>query len=101
MTGHQPPPSSDAATSLQHAVNAIVARYRDALNAEMRAVVGDDGSLLARMMRYHLGWEDANGIPSPGAGGKALRPALCLLACDATHPTPSPSPSAARIGEGS
>src|SRR5438093_4028130 len=34
------------------------------------------------MIRYHLGWEDAEGRPQE-AGGKGLRPALCLLACEA------------------
>ena len=35
------------------------------------------------MMRYHLGWEDAQGRPTEAAGGKALRPSLCLWACEA------------------
>ena len=34
------------------------------------------------MVRYHLGWEDAEGRPAE-ASGKCLRPALCLLACEA------------------
>jgi geranylgeranyl diphosphate synthase type I len=34
------------------------------------------------MARYHLGWEDEHGNPS-SATGKRLRPALCLLACEA------------------
>ena len=34
------------------------------------------------MIRYHLGWEDAEGRPQD-ASGKGLRPALCLLACEA------------------
>jgi geranylgeranyl diphosphate synthase type I len=34
------------------------------------------------MLRYHLGWEDAEGRPADHPG-KALRPALCLLACEA------------------
>lgn len=40
-------------------------------------------ALLYHMMRYHLGWEDAQGRPQPGPLGKALRPILCLLACEA------------------
>ena len=35
------------------------------------------------MLRYHLGWEDAEGRATEGGGGKGLRPALCLLACEA------------------
>ncbi len=38
--------------------------------------------LLQRMLRYHMGWEEADGRPCTG-GGKALRPNLCLLACEA------------------
>jgi geranylgeranyl diphosphate synthase type I len=86
MTHQQPGPPSSTAAGLQQAVSAIVARYRDALEAEMRAIVPADDTLLAHMMRYHLGWEDATGAPGAGAGGKTLRPALCLLACEATHP---------------
>ncbi len=37
---------------------------------------------LYRMLRYHLGWEDAEGRPAQSSG-KRLRPALCLLACEA------------------
>jgi geranylgeranyl diphosphate synthase type I len=35
-------------------------------------------------MRYHLGWIDENGRPRDGTSGKALRPVLCLMACEAT-----------------
>jgi geranylgeranyl diphosphate synthase type I len=34
------------------------------------------------MIRYHLGWVDAEGVPQFGSAGKALRPTLCLLACE-------------------
>jgi geranylgeranyl diphosphate synthase type I len=34
-------------------------------------------------MRYHLGWEDEGGSAIEARGGKLLRPALCLLACEA------------------
>lgn len=34
------------------------------------------------MLRYHLGWEDAAGLPATNVG-KRLRPALCLLTCEA------------------
>jgi len=37
---------------------------------------------LQRMLCYHMGWEEADGRPS-SQGGKALRPNLCLLACEA------------------
>lgn len=43
-----------------------------ALEPGVREVVG-----------YHLGWIDAQGNPTDGGGGKALRPALALLSADA------------------
>ncbi|MEX0800431.1 MAG: polyprenyl synthetase family protein [Dehalococcoidia bacterium] len=63
-------------------------RYREALDGTLRSLLTsrdpDRSGLLYRMLRYHLGWEDAEGRPSEGDGGKALRPTLCLLACEAT-----------------
>jgi geranylgeranyl diphosphate synthase type I len=35
------------------------------------------------MLRYHMGWADAEGRPLSAESGKALRPTLCLLACEA------------------
>jgi geranylgeranyl diphosphate synthase type I len=34
-------------------------------------------------MRYHFGWEDAEGHRTDSGGGKLLRPALCLLCAEA------------------
>ena len=36
------------------------------------------------MLRYYMGWVDPNGAPWNATEGKALRPTLCLLACEAT-----------------
>lgn len=64
-------------------------RYREALDAKLSSLLTSDlptGSHpeeLHRMLRYHLGWEDAEGHPIRSDDGKALRPALCLLACEA------------------
>ena len=61
-----------------------VARHRREFNEYLRLLISDQQPwLLSRMIRYHLGWEDAEGRPQE-AGGKALRPTLCLLACEAT-----------------
>ncbi len=35
------------------------------------------------MMRYHMGWADAELKPVESQGGKRLRPILCLLCCEA------------------
>ena len=46
----------------------------------LREAVGADDEI-APMLRYHLGWETLEGTPTQG-GGKALRPILCLAACE-------------------
>jgi len=65
------------------AVPWILARYRPAIEAELRSVLAGRPDGLYHMLRYHLGWHDADGRPSSGAAGKALRPALCLFICEA------------------
>lgn len=63
----------------------------------MRRVVGESSLPLYRMMRYHLGWEDEGGDPARG-GGKGLRSALCLLACEAVGgAAPRALPAAAAL----
>ena len=51
---------------------------------------------LRRMAGYHFGWWDADGRPAPATdGGKALRPALVLLAAQAAGGAPEPAVPAA------
>ncbi len=57
--------------------------YRVAVQAEMREVLSGRPLPLYDMMRYHLGWVDQEGRPVQGSPGKGLRPALCLMACQA------------------
>ncbi|MHB1131716.1 MAG: polyprenyl synthetase family protein [Chloroflexota bacterium] len=60
------------------------ARYREALEDELRAAIAADGpsSGLRAMLHYHLGWKDEAGRPVAGTTGKRLRPLLCLLVCE-------------------
>lgn len=76
----------------------MFARYKDLVEQGLVAVVpeatsdnsdnpdnaghSDDINLL---LRYHLGWADRYGSPTPNAAsqGKALRPTLCMFACEA------------------
>lgn len=62
---------------------AVFERYRAEIDAELKAVLTGRQSPLYDMMRYHLGWIDARGQRQEGPAGKALRPTLCLLACEA------------------
>jgi geranylgeranyl diphosphate synthase type I len=62
----------------------ILTRYQADLDTFLRDILTQGRPpLLYRMMRYHLGWEDAQGHPTETAGGKAMRPTLCLWACEA------------------
>ncbi len=56
----------------------VLVRFRDAIDAGLRQAVPLHSSPVYDMLRYHLGIDG-----SDVAGGKALRPTLCLLVCDA------------------
>lgn len=58
-------------------------RYRTEIDAGLRMALAERQSPLYDMLRYHLGWLDEKGNPLRTTGGKALRPTLCLLACEA------------------
>ena len=59
-------------------------RYREEVGAAMRAGLSGDDSPIRRMLAYAMGWVDVDGAPTLATEGKALRPTLCLLACEAT-----------------
>ncbi len=52
------------------------ARLQPPIEASLRATLKGERGLLANMIRHHMGWDE------PGGGGKALRPAFCLLICE-------------------
>lgn len=58
-------------------------RYRTELETEVKFAVGEASLPMYDMMRYHLGWINAQGNPQTATIGKRLRPVLCLLACQA------------------
>lgn len=58
------------------------AEYRTLTTNEMRAVVGERPEGLFAWMRYHLGWEDADGTPVDASPGKMMRPVGLLLATE-------------------
>ncbi len=73
-------------------------RYRELVEGQLKeaAPEGGEGSLPA-LMRYHLGWVDPQGKPaaSPASQGKALRPTLCMFACEALEGAPAAAAPAA------
>ena len=64
----------------------MFARYKDMVERELsQAVPPASENGLNTLMQYHLGWVDRSGKPAPTSHsqGKALRPTLCMFACEA------------------
>ena len=72
----------------------MFARYKDGLEEGLRSAMhfpseglvgGDLPARLYQMLHYHMGWADGRGdsLAVPVSQGKALRPTLCLFACEA------------------
>ena len=61
----------------------ILTRHLDAIEAALRRNALPARSYLGRMAGYHMGWLDAEGRPALVAGGKRIRPALAIWACEA------------------
>ncbi|MGH2364511.1 MAG: polyprenyl synthetase family protein [Chloroflexota bacterium] len=80
-SGQQGQPDYSAHSSEYYAFVPLAdafARYRPALDASLRSTFQGRELPLYEMLRYHLGL-DVEGV----GAGKALRPTLCLLVCDA------------------
>ena len=63
-------------------VSELQLRYLPEVKARLRDSVPPSGGGLFARLRYHLGWEDKDGNPVSEDAGKALRPVLCLTACE-------------------
>jgi geranylgeranyl diphosphate synthase type I len=63
-------------------VSALQQRYREDIQATLRDAMADSPAGLSSLLRYHLGWEEADGTPANVVTGKGLRPILCLTACE-------------------
>jgi geranylgeranyl diphosphate synthase type I len=69
-------------------VAAVLRGCRDLVDPALRAAVARLDPTSAAQTAYHLGWVDRDGRPARG-GGKALRPALALLAARACGAEPA------------
>ena len=70
---------------------AMFARYKDRVEEELsRSMPLSEGADPYPLLRYHLGWANADGTPAgtPVSQGKALRPTLCMFACEALDQDP-------------
>lgn len=77
---------------------AMFARYTDLVRDGLVAAVPHaDLTDLNLLLQYHLGWTDRDGNPaaSGASQGKALRPTLCMFACEALEGDLSQALSAA------
>ncbi|MER6524924.1 family 2 encapsulin nanocompartment cargo protein polyprenyl transferase [Streptomyces sp. NPDC001508] len=66
-----------------HEATAVLDRARASVDPELRAAVDSLPDAIRRIVRYHFGWEHADGTPAEGNAGKAIRPALVLTAAAA------------------
>jgi len=76
-----PPPATEQETAT---LPGIFLRHRSEINVALRDGLSSNHVGLYDMLRYYMGWVDTNGAPWTATEGKALRPTLCLLACEAT-----------------
>lgn len=68
-------------------VTALLERGRALSTPVLRAAVDRLAPPMDTVAAYHFGWIDAQGRPSVGDGGKAVRPALALLSAEAAGAT--------------
>uniref|UniRef100_A0AAU2V268 Family 2 encapsulin nanocompartment cargo protein polyprenyl transferase n=1 Tax=Streptomyces sp. NBC_00003 TaxID=2903608 RepID=A0AAU2V268_9ACTN len=61
----------------------LLERTRGVVNPQLRSTVESLPGSMRRVAMYHFGWEQADGTPAGGQGGKAIRPALVLAAATA------------------
>jgi geranylgeranyl diphosphate synthase type I len=72
----------------------VLAWSRSLVDPATHEVISTLPDSVRHIAGYHLGWWDVEGRPTD-SGGKALRPALTLLACDAVSGSATPAVPAA------
>ncbi|WP_223779190.1 family 2 encapsulin nanocompartment cargo protein polyprenyl transferase [Streptomyces sp. 135] len=82
-----------------HEATEILAAARECVDPGLRRAVDSLPGSLRRVARYHFGWEQADGTPTAGNAGKAIRPALVLAAVRALGGEPATAVRAAAAVE--
>lgn len=86
------------ATNDKMTLPSIFDKYRGVIDTVLRSSLPGDDPVLGYTLRYHMGWVDQTGRVTLGNSGKALRPTLCLFACQAAYGDYRPAlPAAAAI----
>ncbi|NUS75074.1 MAG: polyprenyl synthetase family protein [Streptomyces sp.] len=80
------PPASKAAEAVD--VTALLERGRTLATPVLRAAIDRLAAPMDTVSAYHFGWIDADGKPTAGDGGKAVRPALAVLSAEITGAAP-------------
>lgn len=80
-------PASDTVAQTTD-VTALLERGRALSAPVLRAAVDRLAPPMDTVAAYHFGWIDAEGRPSDGDGGKAVRPALALLSAEVAYAPP-------------
>ncbi|MGX2994602.1 family 2 encapsulin nanocompartment cargo protein polyprenyl transferase [Streptomyces sp. JNUCC 64] len=94
-----PGPAPGAPQDADAEALALLDGARASVGPELRRAVDTLPGQLGRVARYHFGWEDADGVPTEGNGGKAIRPALVLAAVRAFGGRPEDAVRAAAAVE--
>ncbi len=90
-SAHQPAPVPVPLEDAGPALPVMFARYKGRVEDELsRSMPVSEGPDPYSLLRYHLGWVNADGTPAgtPVSQGKALRPTLCMFACEALDQDP-------------
>ena len=73
----------DQSTAPPPPLPTVFQRYQMSIDRALRDRLSDTNSPVYSLLRYAMGWSDADGTPVSAPQGKALRPTLCLLTCEA------------------
>lgn len=76
-------------------VHEVLAWSRSTVDPALGEAVGTLPASMHRIAAYHLGWRDERGHPTEAGRGKAIRPALVLLAAEAAGGRPASAVPAA------
>ncbi|MFE7468789.1 family 2 encapsulin nanocompartment cargo protein polyprenyl transferase [Streptomyces sp. NPDC057499] len=80
LLGDAPPPGP---VIRGQEAESLLGRTRALVDPRLRAAVESLPGSIRRVAMYHFGWQEADGSPSSGPAGKAIRPALVLAAARA------------------
>ncbi|MFF9452975.1 family 2 encapsulin nanocompartment cargo protein polyprenyl transferase [Streptomyces flaveolus] len=66
-----------------HEAAELLRRSRASVDPELRSAIASLPAAMRRVALYHFGWQHADGTPTSGNAGKAIRPALVLTSAAA------------------